>query len=70
MSRRLNLESLSSFALARMLSDCAEGSATQRKIQAELMSREEGMKHKDNKTPWLFSDEERKAMRKKWGPKQ
>jgi hypothetical protein len=65
----MNLDTLSSFALARMLSDCAEGSAIQRQIQEELRSREENLKHADNKTPWLFSDEELKAMRKKWGPK-
>jgi hypothetical protein len=66
----MNLETLSSFALMRLLSDCAEGSATQRKIQKELRSREENMKHSDNKTPWLFNDEELAAMRKKWGPKK
>jgi hypothetical protein len=65
----MNLEALSSFALARLLSDCAQGSAMQREIQEELRSREEYLKHSDNKTPWLFSDEELKAMRKKWGPK-
>jgi hypothetical protein len=65
----MNLETLSTFALARMLSDCAEGSATQREIQEELRSREESLKHSDNKTPWLFSDEQFKAMRKKWGPR-
>jgi hypothetical protein len=42
----------------------------QRRIQDELRSREEGIKHSDNKTPWLFSDEQLKAMRKKWGPKK
>jgi hypothetical protein len=66
----VNLETLSSFALMRMLGDCADGSATQRRIQDELRSREENMKHSDNKTPWLFSDEELKTMRKKWGPKK
>lgn len=65
----MNLETLSSFALARMLADCADGSATQRHIQEELRRREENVKA-DNKTPWLFSNEERAAMRKKWGPKQ
>jgi hypothetical protein len=65
----MNLDTLSSFALARMLSACAEGSAIQRQIQEELREREENLKHADNKTPWLFSDEELKAMRKKWGPK-
>jgi hypothetical protein len=64
----MNLQTLSSFALARMLADCAQGSAIQRRIQEELRSREEGMKHTDNKTPWLFNDEELAAMRKKWGP--
>jgi hypothetical protein len=64
----MNLETLSSFALMRLLSDCAQGSAAQREIQDELRSREENVKHSDNKTPWLFSDEELKAMRKKWGP--
>jgi hypothetical protein len=66
----MNLQSLSSFALARMLSDCAEGSAMQRKIQQELRSREENMKHSDNKTAWLFSDEELKPKGKKWAPKK
>ena len=66
----MNLETLSTFALARMLSDCAEGSAIQRRIQEELRSREENVKHTDNKTPWLFDDEQLKAMRKKWAPKQ
>jgi len=65
----MKLETLSSFALMRMLNDCAQGSAIQRKIQQELNSREENLKHSDNKTPWLFSDEELKTMRKKWGPK-
>lgn len=64
----MKLETLSTFALARMLADCADGSATQRHIQDELRKREEQVKHSDNKTPWLFSDEEFKAMRKKWGP--
>jgi hypothetical protein len=64
----MNLQTLSSFALARLLSDCAQGSATQREIQEELRTREEHLRH-DNKTPWLFSDDELKAMRKKWGPK-
>jgi hypothetical protein len=66
----MNLETLSTFALMRMLSDCAEGSATQRHIQDELRSREENVKHSNNKTRWLFSDEELEAMRKKWGPKK
>jgi hypothetical protein len=48
----VNLQTLSSFALARMLNDCAEGSATQRAIQKELRKRCE--EHKDTKTPWLF----------------
>jgi hypothetical protein len=42
------LETLSSFTLAWMLSDCAEGSATQRAIQKELRSRE--VNKKDNGT--------------------
>jgi hypothetical protein len=63
------LEALSSFALARLLSDCAQGSATQREIQEELRSREEHLKYGD-KTPWLFSDEELKAMRKRWQPRR
>jgi hypothetical protein len=66
----VNLETLSSFALMRMLSDCADGSATQRRIQEELKTREENVKHSDNKTPWLFSDEELKTMHKKWGPRK
>jgi hypothetical protein len=65
----VNLETLSSFALARMLSDCAEGSAIQRQIQEELRSREERTKRTDNKTPWLFNEEQLKAMRKRWGPR-
>jgi hypothetical protein len=48
----MNLETLSSFALARMLNDCAEGSATQHAIQEELRKRCE--EHKDTQTPWLF----------------
>lgn len=63
----MNLQTLSSFALARMLSDCAEGSAMQRKIQEELRSRADNIK-KDTKTPWLFNEEQLAAMRKKWGP--
>jgi hypothetical protein len=66
----MNLETLSTFALARMLGDCAEGSATQRHIQEELRSREENMKHSDNKTPWLFSDGELGVLRKKWNRKK
>jgi len=64
----MNLQTLSSYALLQMLSDCADGSATQRKIQEELRNREENMK--DTQTPWLFSDAERKATRKRWGPKK
>jgi hypothetical protein len=62
-------KTLSSFTLARMLSHCAQGSAMQRQIQHELLSRAESVEHADSKTPWLFSDEELKAMRKKWGRK-
>jgi hypothetical protein len=61
-------ETLSSFTLARMLNDCAEGSAMERQIQDELFSRAQSVEHTDSKTPWLFSDEELKVMRKKWGP--
>ena len=35
----MNLETLSSFALARLLNDAAEGSAFQRAIQKELRRR-------------------------------
>jgi hypothetical protein len=59
----MNLETLSSFALARMLNDAAQGSALQREIQAELRTREE--RYKDVATPWLFSAEEKEAMRKR-----
>jgi len=65
----MNLQTLSSFALARMLSDSAAGSAFHRELQEELRSREEAVKHGDSKTPWLFSAEERARMKKKWGPK-
>jgi len=66
----MKLETLSSFALARMLSDCADGSAMQRKIQEELRSREQHLKATGDKTPWLFPKEELKATRKQWGPKE
>ena len=59
----MNLQTLSSFALARMLNDCAEGSALQRAVQNEIHNREEA--HKDTKTPWLFTDEERKRVIRK-----
>ena len=59
-------KTLSSFALARMLSDCAQGSAMQRRIQDELLRRAESVEYTDNETSWLFRDEELKAMRKKW----
>jgi hypothetical protein len=61
----MNLETLSSFALARLLNEAAEGSAFQRAIKEEIRTREE--RYKDTKTPWLFTDEERAAMVKKWG---
>lgn len=54
----MNLQTLSGFALARMLQDCAQGSAVQKQIQAELRSREQHLIFTDNKTPWLFKDEE------------
>ena len=59
----MDLETQSSFALAKMLNDCAEGSALQRAIQNELHKRCD--QHKDNQTPWLLSEEERKTIRKK-----
>jgi len=52
----MNLQTLSSFALARLLNDAAEGSAFQRAIQKEIRNREE--QRKDTKTPWLFKNEE------------
>lgn len=60
----MNLETLSSFALARMLNGAAQGSALQREIQAELRTREQGP-YKDVATPWLFSPEEKEAMQKR-----
>jgi hypothetical protein len=62
----VSLQTLSSFALARMLNDCAEGSATQHAIQEELRKRCD--ESKDTKTRWLFNEEERKSMRIKPGP--
>ena len=59
-------KTLSSSALARLLSHCAQGSAIQRQIQEELFRRAEGVEYTNSRTPWLFSDEELKAMRKKW----
>ena len=59
----MNLETLSSFALARLLNDCAQDSALQREIQAELRNRQE--RFKDVATPWLFSAEEKEAMQKR-----
>jgi hypothetical protein len=59
----------SSFALARMLTDRAQGSAMQRQIQAELLRRAQSVEHTDSTTSWLFRDEELKAMRKRWGRK-
>jgi FPC/CPF motif-containing protein YcgG len=52
----MNLETLSSFALARMLNDCAEGSAMQRAIQKEIRNREEQYKDipASEAGPWLF----------------
>jgi hypothetical protein len=61
----MNLETLSTFALARMLNDCAEGSALQRAVQKELHDRCD--QHKDKTTPWLFNDEERARIIRKWG---
>jgi hypothetical protein len=58
MNPRINLETRSSFALARMLNDAAEGSATQRAIQEELRKRCD--EYKDTKTPWLFTMEREK----------
>src|SRR4029077_13497056 len=52
----MNLQTLSSFALARMLNDAAEGSAFQRAIQKEIRTREE--QRKDTMTRWLFNEEE------------
>jgi len=63
----MKLDTLSSFALARMLNDCADGSAIQRQIQNELRSREVSKEYKDNKTAWLFSKDELKSTKKKWG---
>jgi hypothetical protein len=62
----MNLETLSTFALARLLNDAAEGSAFHRALKEEIRTREEMLQHADNKTPWLFSDEERKRMVKRW----
>jgi len=45
-----------------MLSDCAEGSATQRAIQQELRSREDEIK--DKGTLWLFRKEDDPASHK------
>ena len=59
----MDLQTLSSFALAKMLNDCAEGSALQRAVQNELHNRAD--QHKDKETPWLLSEEERKTIRKK-----
>ena len=59
----MNLQTLSSFALARLLNDCAQDSALQREIQAELRNRHEH--YKDVATPWLFSAEEKEAMQHK-----
>lgn len=56
----MNLQTLSSFVLARMLNDAAEGSATQRAIQEELRKRCD--EYKDTKTPWLFNEVERKSL--------
>ena len=56
----MNLQTLSSFALARMLNDCAEGSALQRAVQNEIRNREE--QYKDTETPWLLSEEERRRV--------
>jgi hypothetical protein len=61
--RPVNLETLSSFALARLLNDAAEGSAFHRAIKEEIRTREE--RYRDTKTPWLFTDEERARIRKR-----
>jgi hypothetical protein len=61
----MDLQTLSSFALARLLNDAAEGSAFQRAVQEELHNRYDNQ-YKDNKTPWLFNEEALKAMRKRF----
>ena len=55
-----DLQTLSTFALAKMLNDCAEGSALQRAVQNELHNRAD--QHKDNQTPWLLSEEDRQQI--------
>jgi hypothetical protein len=65
-TQTMNLQTLSTFALARLLNDAAEGSAFHRALKEEIRTRNEMLRHSDNKTPWLFNDQEWAAMIKKW----